>query len=398
MSKLTKRIQRDARNFYHAMTSEFRHIISDTAVLFSFIIVSVVVSYVYSYLYSHEVLTDLPVAYVDMDNTGYSRQFIRMMDGTEQVKMTKKFSQLPEAIKAFEKEEVRGIVVVPRNFSHDLQKSLVPTVSVYTDGAFMLYYKQVLTAANYSVAYMGAGVEIKKIQAKGNLPSIAKNEQSPIRGESVTLYNPNVGYGTFLVPVVLVIIFQTTMLQAIGILGGTIREKHLMKKLYPDADGVLGMLPIVMGKAATYLMISIIILIYMMGFVMPHFNIPVRGEMVEAIIYMIPFLLATVYLGLFLLNFFRKREDAILVIAFTSVPVLLLSGFSWPENVIPWYFKAIRELIPTTLGTKGFIAITQMGTDISVIKDYFLELWGLCLFYLVLATLTYRRIYLIEEE
>lgn len=398
MRKLRHRIHKDAHNFYYAMASEFKYIFSDGAVLFTFILVSFIVSFAYAYVYSHEVLRDLPVAYVDMDNSPYSRQFIRMMDETEQVEMAKDYAQFPDAVKAFEQEEVRGIVVIPKDFSKNLQRGNTPTVSVYTDAAFMLYYKQVLTAAKYAVLYMDAGIEIKKIQAKGNLPSTAKAEQSPIIGKSLDLYNTNVGYGTFVIPIVLIIIFQTTMLQAIGILGGTMREKRILEKKYPHTDHFLSTLPIVMGKASTYLSISLIILIYMVGFVMPFFNIPMRGHLLEVIVYTIPFLLSVTYLGLFLLNFFSKREDAILVIAFTSIPALLLSGFSWPETAFPWFLEGISRLIPTTLGIKGFVALTQMGAPLHAIKDYFLELWGLCLFYLILATLSFKRIMLVERN
>uniref|UniRef100_UPI0039A50EAB ABC transporter permease n=1 Tax=Ornithobacterium rhinotracheale TaxID=28251 RepID=UPI0039A50EAB len=398
MNRILKRIHLDAANFYYAMMREFKNIFSDVAVLFSFILVSTVVSFLYAYVYSHEVLTDLPVAYVDMDNTAYSRQFIRMMDETEQVQMNHAYAQFPEAVKAFEQEKVRGIVVVPQGFAKKLQKAQQPSVSVYTDGAYVLYYKQVLTAAKYATAYMSAGIEIKKIQAKGNLPKVAQIERAPLVGNAVNLYNLNAGYGTFLIPVVLVIIFQTTMLQAIGILGGTMRENHKIVELYPNASHPLGMLPIVMGKATTYLIISLCLLVYMVGFVMPYFHIPMRGSLLETVVYMIPFLLSVVYLGLFLLNFFRKREDAILAIMFTSVPALLLTGFSWPTDAMPWYLQALSNLIPTTLGAKGFVSITQMGADINLMQKEFLWLWLLCIFYLILATLTFKRIYLIERE
>ncbi|MGQ1928218.1 ABC transporter permease [Ornithobacterium rhinotracheale] len=398
MNRFINRIHLDAGNFYYAMMREFKNIFSDVAVLFSFILVSTVVSFLYAYVYSDEVLTELPVAYVDLDNTAYSRQFIRMMDETEQVSMNHHYAQFPEAVKAFEEEKVRGIIVVPENFSKNLQKSQQPTVSAYTDGAYILYYKQVLTAAKYAVAYMGAGVEIKKIEAKGNLPKVAQIERAPLTGSAVNLYNSNAGYGTFLIPVVLVIIFQTTMLQAIGILGGTMRENHKMVKLYPNANHTFGMLPIVMGKATTYLIISLCILVYMVGFVMPYFHIPMRGNLLEVVVYMIPFLLSVVYLGLFLLNFFRKREDAILAIMFTSIPALLVTGFSWPTDAIPWYIEGLSNLVPTTLGAKGFVAITQMGADINLMQKEFVYLWLLCIFYLILAALTFKRIYLIEQE
>ncbi|MGV4448705.1 ABC transporter permease, partial [Ornithobacterium rhinotracheale] len=108
------------------------------------------------------------------------------------------------------------------------------------------------------------------------------------------LYNANEGYGTFFIPLVLVIFLKTTMLQAMGILGVTMRENHKMVKIYPNANHTFVMLPIVMGKDTTYLMISLCILVYMVGFVMPYFHIPMRGNLLEVVVYIIPFLLSVV--------------------------------------------------------------------------------------------------------
>ena len=55
----------------------------------------------------------------------------------------------------------------------------------------------------------------------------------PVSAKVVSLYNPSSGYATFLIPVVLVIIFQTTILTSVGILGGTMREGNKLRKIYP---------------------------------------------------------------------------------------------------------------------------------------------------------------------
>jgi len=147
-----------------------------------------------------------------------------------------------------------------------------------------------------------------------------------------------------------------------------------------------------MGKATTYLAFSMVILLIILGIIMPLFGIPVRSTILSTMVFMIPFILSIVFMGLCLLNFLHRREDAIMLIMYTSLPAVMLTGFSWPTVAMPEWLSAFSYIVPTTLGSKGFISITQMGAHITTIMPYWLGMWALCLVYLVLATLTLRRV------
>ena len=70
-------------------------------------------------------------------------------------------------------------------------------------------------------------------------------------------------------------------------------------------------------------------------------------------------------MGLCLLNFVRRREDAIMLIMYTSLPSVMLTGFSWPSIAMPQWLNIFSYIVPTTLGAKGFISITQMGAHLT---------------------------------
>lgn len=394
MLNFYKRIQYDSQAFLKAMLWEFKFIFRDKAVLFSFIGVATIVSFIYTYLYSHEILTELPIAVVDMDNTSNSRKLLRMIDASSELKINGYYTDLNEAKSVLNAEKAKGIIYIPNHFSRDLQKELQPVISLYSDASYMLYHKQILTSVKTSVAYLNTGIQIKKVLAQGNLKSEALNSVMPVKGESVNLYNISSGYATFLIPIVLVIIFQTTMLTSIGILSGGINEKKQMRHLYPHANHFLGTLPIIMGKATTYLVLCFIILCVMTGVVIPIFNIPFRTNLLPLLVFMIPFFLSIVYLGIFLSLFFNKREDAIMLIMFTSIPALLMTGYSWPMSSTPTWIQAMSYLIPSTLGAKGFIGLSQLGNDFASLQPVWIKMWCLCIFYLILALLASKKLYI----
>ena len=97
-------------------------------------------------------------------------------------------------------------------------------------------------------------------------------------------------------------------------------------------------------------------------------------------------------MGLCLLNFLRRREDAIMLIMYTSLPAVMLTGFSWPTIAMPQWLNVFSYIIPTTLGAKGFVSITQMGASLTAILPYWAGMWGLCILYLVLSAFTMRKI------
>ncbi|ATA92181.1 ABC transporter permease [Capnocytophaga canimorsus] len=397
MRRIKSRIYIDSQAYMKSLLWEWKYIFRDKAVLFSFLGVSLIVPFLYTFVYSHETLEKLPIGVVDNDNSGNSRQLLRMMDGSSQVTIFQSYPDLVEARQSFERQEIRGVVVIPDNFSQLLQRREQPFISVYADASYLLYYKQILTAVKTSAAYLNVGIQIKKESAQGKLPTQARNDSVAVSAKTVSLYNPSSGYATFLIPVVLVIIFQTCILTSIGILGGTMREGKKLRKLYPHSDNFLGTLPIVMGKATTYLVLGLAILLVMLGVVMPVFNIPMRNNLLTVVVFMIPFLLSLVYLGIFLLNFFKHREDAIMLIMYTSIPALLITGISWPTTSIPDWIQVISYLVPSTIGAKGFVSLTQMGASAQTIQFYWVGMWLVCLFYLLLAVLSMKRMYLREK-
>ena len=170
MKKFRNYIYQSSADFTKAMLWEAKYIFRDRAVFFSFVIVAVAVSFLYTYLYSEETLQELPVGVVDADNTTNSRQLLRMIDASSGVAIYSSYLNLADAQKAFQQEQIRGIITIPKDFGRDLQRGEQPVISVYADASYMLYYKQVLTAAKVSATYLNAGSSLSAPQHKASSP------------------------------------------------------------------------------------------------------------------------------------------------------------------------------------------------------------------------------------
>ena len=87
----------------------------------------------------------------------------------------------------------------------------------------------------------------------------------------------------------------------------------------------------------------------------------------------------------------REREAPFLIFVFTSVPLMFISGISWPKSAIPGYLLWLGKLFPSTFGIDGFVKINNAGATLSEVLPEYAGLWILAAVYLCLACFLYYR-------
>lgn len=392
MKKLLKLYHRARLSFHDTFRKELRAVLSDKAVLGVFIGTGFIVMFLYTYIYSKEVLREIPVAVVDEDNSAMSRRYIQMLDATEEVQVVPDFYDMPQAEKAFFAREVKGVLYIPASFAEDVRKSRQADVAVHADASYMLYYRQVLTAVSYVNAYYSAGIDVQKLMAAGYTEEQARGINSPVASSVVNLYNPSSGYGTYLMPMVTALVVQMVLLMAIGILGGSRREQGQLHFLFPRALKPGGTIPILLGKASVYAILYSFLLMLQLGLVFGLFEIPMRANLADLLLFVLPYFFSVVFLGIFLTGLFRKREDAIMALIFTTLPMLMLSGLSYPVEGFPPFFQKLATVFPSTWGIRGFVKLTQMGVPLQDVYAEWQALWWQALVYFALASLVLKRL------
>ena len=216
-------------------------------------------------------------------------------------------------------------------------------------------------------------------------------KREPIPVITNPLYNPSEGYGSYVMLAVLMLILQQTLLIGIGMLGGTTRERKRFHFLIPVGNKRGGTIPIVLGKGAAYLTIYAANTIYVLGIMPKVFNYAHRADPISMVFFMLPFLLAVIFLAMALASIYRNREHSMLVLVFTSIPFVFFSGISWPYESLPDWIKAIAQLIPSTQGIRGLLKLNFMGAPFSSVWREWLQLWLLALAYFALACVMTKR-------
>ena len=367
---------------------ELKNVFKDSGVMIFFFLVPFIYPLLYAFIYNNEVVHNAKMVVVDQSDSYLSREYIRKVDATADVKVVAVCSDMEEAKRMMDAKEAYGILYFPSEFSKNIHKGKQATVSLYCDMSALLFYKAFLLATTEVSLEIG-----KELRAQNNPSSTIEQEKitiNPIPYESVALFNSQNGFASFLVPAILILVIQQTLILGIGMLGGTAREKNRFHSLVPISRHFNGTLRIVFGKSLTYILLYIVVCIWALGVVPKLFSLPQVGEPWTVMLFVLPYLFASIFLSMTLSGFMTSREAPMLVFVFTSVILLFISGVSWPKEAIPPFWKAVGYLFPSTPGIQGFIRINTAGASLNEVAHEYRTLWIQAGIYFITACIIYR--------
>ena len=182
----------------------------------------------------------------------------------------------------------------------------------------------------------------------------------------MTIFNPQAGFASFLIPAVLMLVIQQTLLLGMGMRCGTAREKNL-----PIADGAGEEIM----RCLAWLLLYVPVSVYVLCVVPRLFRLPCLERADDLALFLFPYLLACVFFARSLGRLMKQREICIPFIVFTSVPLLFISGISWPASAMPEWWKALSLVFPSSPGIRGFVALHNMGARLEDVRPEWCLLW-----------------------
>ena len=197
---------------------ELRHIFSDGGVMVIFFLAGLVYPLLYGIIYHNGTVDDMPVAVIDASGSAAGREFIRKLDATRELAVTRSCPAIAEAEKLMQEREVHGIVLIPEDFDLCLAEGRQAHVSTYADMSSFLYYKNLSMGVN--------NVMLDSMREMSLLPQ-------PVLYEASIPYNRTFSYTLFFLSAVLLIVIQQTMFYGISMLTGTMRDDNLSFSVVP---------------------------------------------------------------------------------------------------------------------------------------------------------------------
>ncbi len=387
--KLLHSLKIGIEDIFHIWRKEYNAVFRVVGVMLFFFALPLVYPIVYAAIYNPEVVREVPIVVVDDSRTPLSRELMRQMDATPSTWVVGYCANMDEAKHRMYEKDCYGILFIPEDFSRNLGRGEQSPVSFFSDMSILLNYKGFLTALTDVTLNMGSQLQTRALgEATEEQIDIASH---PIPYASINLYNPTSGLAPFLLPAILVLILQQSLILGIGMIAGGLYERRQFHLYYSNREHMRNnVLHLVAGKSLCYFSLYIICVAYILHFIPWLFKYPQIGNQVEIYAFAVPFLLASIFFGMTLSVFVRERESSFVLFVFTSIIFLFISGLTWPRYAMPDFWKLLGGIIPSTWGIEGFIRMNTTGAGIYDVSHAYKMLWLLTAFYFMTTCWVYR--------
>ncbi|MCI9606966.1 MAG: ABC transporter permease [Muribaculaceae bacterium] len=368
---------------------EFRLVISDPGVMLFFFGLPLLYPIVYTLIYNPEVITNLPIAVVDHSRTAESRELARMVDATQGLMVYDYCPDIPAARRLSNEKKVFGVLEIPADYAKRLGRGEQAHVTYYSDMSLLLRYRTALSALTEVQLSLCDDLRGETVSSLGLVTQ--SMDGSPIAADSVMTGDPTQGFASFIIPGIIILILQQSMILGITMLAGGSSERRRRNRGYDPLAIDAGPATAICAKTLCYLVCYVPMTLYVLHIVPVMFSLPHVGSIWHSFVFVLPMLLASAMLGQFLGVFVTERESSLLVVVFTSIIFLFLSGLTWPRYAMSPFWKLVGDAVPATWGMEGFIRINSNGATVGEQHTPYIMLWVLTGVYFV-ATYVLRRI------
>ena len=361
---------------------EVRQLKRDTrllAVIFSFpVLLLIMFGYAVNFDVKH-----IKVAIYDQDKSQLSRDFINSLNSSEYFNLIGFINNYADVNKYLDQKIALCVVVIPQDFLKKINSNRKTSIQYLIDGVDANTGSIV---QNYMFAATG------QFNQKVNAEILARNglkEFTPLSLETQFWFNPDLKTTRFLIPGLIAMILIITAVITVALSFVREKEKGTMEQLNVSS---LKTIELILGKTFPFVVIALINagFILLAGYLI--FGVEVKGNYLLLLFTTLIFLTASTSLGIFISVVSDSQQVAFTAATFVSLlPSLILSGFVFPIDSMPWVIQIITNITPAKFFINILRAIILRGVGISAFWDQIIYLLIFIIVFVVLASVIGKR-------
>ena len=315
---------------------------------------------------------NVKVLVVDNDRSTLSQQLVHSIEASNYFIFEGQQPTYSDALDAVEKSQADVMVVIPQDYSRDLTNGLQPQVLIAAN------------AVNGTKGSMGSAYLSQIVTA--HVAPAADAIQS--RVSTLMLYNKHLNFKLFMIPALfaIVVMLMTGFLPALNIVGekeaGTIEQINVTP---------VNKWSFILAKLIPYWLIALFVITVCLLLAWGVYGITSAGPV--ALIYLLAMLLALFFssFGLMISNYSDTMQQAIFVMWFFVVMMLLLSGLFTPTRSMPSWAYSTTYVNPMSYFIDAVRTVFIRGGGLSSIWHQLLALLGIGTLMGAWAVLSYKK-------
>jgi len=275
-------------------------------------------------------VTDLGIVVQDLDQTPLSRQYIDMFRSSLTFRVDP-FPVTEQPWKALDSGKVRGAMVIPKNFEHDLERGDAVTVQILIDA----------TDANTANLMRGSMAAISQAFMRTIVPP---SKPAPIKADTLVLFNPGRETRKYIGPAVigLGLMLFPSLLGALAM--AREGEQQTILQVYVSNISAREYLA---GKILAYFTVAMAEWVLSIAAASVMFGLRLAGDPTPFLVGTVLYLLSTVGFGVMIGARIPNQAAAIQATQIVGfLASFLLSGFIFPLSNIPPGLRWISDLVP----------------------------------------------------
>ena len=309
---------------------------------------------------------------VDNDRSVQSLRLVHDIEASHYFIFNGQKTSYSSALKEIEHAEADVVVVIPQHYSRDLINGRVPQVLIAAN------------AVNGVKGTMGTAYLSQIVNANANPNTTAI--QSKI--STLFLYNKHLDFKLYMIPALfaIVMMLMTGFLPALNIVGeketGTIEQINVT----PVSKWAF-----ILAKLIPYWIIALFVITVCLLLAWSIYGITPNGPL--WLIYLLAMLLALFFssFGLIISNYSDTMQQAVFVMWFFVVILMLLSGLFTPTRSMPTWSFLTTYINPMCYFVEAVRTVFIRGGGIQSIWPQILALAAIALFMSVWAVKSYKK-------
>ncbi len=357
---------------------EATHIARDRQVIYMALGMPVVLLVLFGYAISFD-LDRLALGVLDHDDSPASRRLIQAVTASQAFVVAERLRSPEQIEQRFRRGALKVALVIERGYGRALARREQGRAQLLLDGADG-------NTASIAMGYAAGAVQAhsQRLAAESGLDA-----EPPIEARVRARFNPGMRSARFIVPglIAMILAIMAVLLTALTVAREW--EQGSMEQLFSTP---VGRLEVVLGKLAPYLALGLVqvLLVVTMGAVL--FEVPIRGSLLTLFAVSLLFLACMLGQGLLISVLTRAQLVSTQIGMITAfLPTILLSGFMFPIDNMPWPLQAISTLVPARYYIEVIRGVLLKGNGLAVLWPQVLAMAGFAAAMVLLSTLRFRR-------
>jgi ABC-type multidrug transport system permease subunit len=366
----------DLRGFTAVLYKEMIHVAHDRTTLILALLLPLIQLLIFGYAINTRV-DHISTAVFDEDRGPVAVRVVDALRASAQFDIVFRATSRSELHDLIVADKVKTAVDIPPNFSADVSAGRPAQLQVLIDGSDSSIAQQALAGSSAIGQSLAAQLDPRLLLVK---------QLIDVRPRM--LFNPSLRTANFIVPGLIGVIMQiiTIFLTALSIVGE--RERGTLDQLLVTPIGSTGLM---LGKIVPYAVIGIIDFFGVFAAMQIVFKVPIAGSVSLLFVLALGFLMAALGLGLLVSSVARSQLQAMLMTMGIMLPSILLSGFFFERDAMPWVMQILGYAIPLTYFLEILRGIVLRGAGLPQLWPSVTAMLGLGLFLIIVASVRFAR-------